>query len=246
MLKRLVLGTIAVVAGACNSPPTPPATPTLVSITGHGTPFIGNPVGRFQFANATYNANAGQVVSPSGSTVVFTAPYPTEIEAFIDGKPLTKVDPPNSNRYEYSAVIENPGETPARWSMGVRTPYDVPFFKYQQQTSYTLTIYDVSGSQRSAPLTIRYFNPAPIPLPSIITAVSYSSDSPKQSGSSSGSTTGNCPGGGHDQNYNFCFVNNQDHSRETVGTVACSSSEALKLLVNQHPPSQFGSSSGSC
>jgi hypothetical protein len=202
-------------------------------------------VGKFQFTHALTNPT-GQVVVPSGTTVVITAPYPTALELFIDGKPLTKSDPPNSNRYEYSAVIENPGENPARWSLGIRTPYDVPFFKYQQQTSYVLTIVDVSGSERSAPLTINYFNPVPWPGPFVITGMTYSSDSPKQSGSASNSPTGNCPGGGQDQSYSFCFTNRQDHSRNTVGTTACTSSQALNLLLNQYPTSQFSSSSGSC
>ena len=76
-----------------------------------------------------------------------------------------------------SRILRDPGEM----EHGRSDPYDVPFFKYQQQTSYTLTIYDVSGSQRSAPLTIRYFNPRRF-RPSIITAVSYSSDSPSSQG----------------------------------------------------------------
>src|SRR6266699_1426601 len=100
MLQRLALGIIAVAATGCTKGVTP-ETPTLVSIAGHGNATVVNAhEGRFQFADAIYNASSRTFFSPAGSIVVLTVPYPTSIEAFIDGKPLTKVDPPSSKNYQ--------------------------------------------------------------------------------------------------------------------------------------------------
>jgi hypothetical protein len=244
MIKRLAVAIIAVAAMACGGTPGPaPATPTLVSVSGTGHGVIHGDSATFVFSPATTDATTGVTTIPSGSTVVFTVPYPTSIEAFIDGKPLTKVDPPNSNRYEYSAIITNPGSNPARWSMGVRSPYDVPFFKYGTRTGYVLTIVDVAGSQRSAPATVTYLNPMPFPPPMPITgSTTYRTDSPN---GSANTTAGSCPGGGHEQAYTFCF-RNANHNPYSAGTTACSESQALSLLSGQYPSSQYTSTSGVC
>ncbi len=246
MINRLAMAIIAVAGIACGggtSGPAP-ATPTLVSVLGKGHGVIHGDSATFVFSQPITDTTTGVTVLPSGSTVVFTVPYPTSIEAFIDGKPLTKVDPPNSNRYEYSATITNPGSNPAQWSMGVRSPYDVPYFKYGTRTGYVLTIVDVSGSQRSAPATVTYLNPMPIPIfpPVTGSTATYKSDSPT---GSANTPTGNCPGGGHDAAYTFCF-RNANHNPYQAGTTACSESQALALLEGQYPSSQYTHTSGVC
>lgn len=253
MLKRSAVLIIAVVAAACSTPGPAPETPKLVSIAGHGTPTISNNIGAFQFAKAAFDPTTRVVTFHTGSTVVFTVPYPTSIEAFINGKPLTKVDPPNSDRYEYSGAIVNPGDNPAKWSMGVRTPFDVPFTAPNYQTGYTLTIVDVSGSQRSAPLTIHYYNPAPFVPPFIITGITYTTDSQTGSttfagpGGGTNATTGNCPGGGQEKTYTFCFRTSDSTTKPySAGTKTCTEAQALAMLTNQFPAPQFSATSGAC
>lgn len=242
MLERLALGIIAVTATACTTPAVTPETPTLVSIAGHGNATVVNPhEGRFQFVNSIYNASSHSFVSPVGSTVELTVPWPTSIELFIDGKPLTKVDPPSSRNYQYTGEILNGGNTPAKWHLDLKTPFDVPFYSNGTK-AYTLTVVNVSGSNRSAPLKIDYINP-PIPYTEFIPR-GVSSSSPEMHSGDSPSAGGNCPGGGQEQAYVFCWTKAGDPQKHTAGTTACSAAQAKNLLSNSY--SGYSASSGAC
>jgi hypothetical protein len=234
MLNRIAAGFFAVAASACASAGVTPETPTLVSISGHGTPTILAPnSGVFRFDAVAQSAVTGAWITPSGSTVVFTVPYPTSIEAFIDNKPLTKVQPPKTNRYQYTASISNPGSTPAKWNMDVQTPYDVPLAGSAQQPGYTLTIYDVSGSQRSTPLIIQYVIPLPVLPPPPADPMNMGDEG----------APGVCPNGAQEKEYIFCWKH-PGSSPYSAGTVACSESEAVSRLMNSFPGYSY--TSGAC
>lgn len=227
--RCLVLLTGAVMAVAATSctpdQPVQPATPTLISVEGHGT----YSPGHFRFKAAEFNEASKTVTHYAGSTVKFTVPYPTSIELAIDGKPLTKVDPPPSSNYEYAGTIENPGGNPATWSVGIRTPFDAPYCSTPNQpTSYVLTIVNVSGSTRSQPLTIRYDQPACFdPSTAVWRGTTGKSDTP----SSSGGRPGPCAGGAAEQLFRICFKK-QPHLPNDVSVYACSYGAAVKLYSN--------------
>jgi len=176
MLKRLAMAIMVVMGAACAS--VPPATPTLVSIKGHGVASINatvsrpgapdhNNVGLFQFDQPIFDLSTLTVRYYGGSQVVFTVPFPTTIEVAINGIPLTKVSPPPSpsDDYQYSGDITTVSNV-ATWTLGIRTPKGIPFnSSAASPNSYILTIVNVGASQRSQPLTIYYRNPLPPPPP---------------------------------------------------------------------------------
>lgn len=260
MLNRLALAILVVVGAACAS--VPPATPTLVSISGHGVPTIQNNIGVFQFDPPAGNAATNTLTYYGGSTVVIRAPFPTSLELAINGKPLTKVSMPVRNDYQYSGdIIDATASNPATWSLGIRTPRDVPLNgSAADPNTYTLTIVDVGNSQRSAPLVIFYRNPLPPyvdPIPPAsecyrdIRACSTSTGPTYAQGGTTNSTdnppggtsTGHCPNGAQEHHYDFCWKSASTQPY-TAGTSACSESEALTLLLNSYPG--FTHASGAC
>ena len=153
-----------------------PATPTLISIQGHGKEYslanqsrIAGQNDAFYFDAPVVDPATNQLTHYTESRVCISVPYPTSIELAIDGKPLTKVEPSLLSRnYEYAGTIENPGENPAKWSLSIKTPFDVSPNITSPNPRYRLTIVNVSGSKRSQPLTIDYFESQLGPLPGVI------------------------------------------------------------------------------
>lgn len=226
----VLLGTAA--CTTTTTEPVNPATPTLISVTGGGVFHNPSNVNSFTFNPPTYNATSTSAVHYASSVVRFSVPYPTSIELAINGKPLTKQDPPITTNYEYSGAIDNPGGNPATWSVAIKTPFDAPFYrKYPTfDVAYTLTIVNVSGSKRSAPLTINYLQPWFIP-PTVITGstTSHSSDTP----SSTTGRPGPCPGGAAEQPFRICFRNPPQLPND-ITVNACSYAQAIGQLTHAY------------
>jgi hypothetical protein len=219
-----------------------PATPTLVSIQGHGVVSgTNNPaIKQFRFNSPTWNDATKTSAAHIGTTVQFTVPYPTGIELQINGKPLTKAEAPLSRNYEYAGQIDNPGGNPVTWSVDILTPFDIPFSQDRGgQVDYVLRIVDVSGTNRSAPLEIYYRQPQAY-VPQIITGTTSMSTSTPPGASRA---TGPCAGGAQQQSFLICW-RKSGSSPYTAGTSACSYSEAVRLLSNSFP--DFSSSQGAC
>lgn len=230
----LVFGIFLVVAfTSCNTepvtPPVEPATPTLISVQGHGTFSSQNNV--FEFANPVPDPVLPNTrTHHTQATVKISVPYPTSIELAIDGKPLTKVERQLSGNYEYSASIDNPGGNPANWTIGIKTPFDVPLFRMQStDVGYTLTIVNVSGSKRSAPLTIYFRQPLFYIPPPITGTTTHKTDTPN----TAPGTTGHCPGGASEQPIRICFRNPPQLPNDITIT-ACSYADAVKLVGNAY------------
>ncbi len=226
---------LSLVTSACTTTTVPvvePATPTLISVVGNGAFSIANNANTFTFNPPTYNATSVHAVHHASSVVRFSVPYPTSIEIAINGKPLTKLDPPITTNYEYSGAIDNPGNNPATWSVAIKTPFDAPLYrKYPTfEVAYVLTIVDVSGSKRSAPLTINYLQPWFIP-PTVITGstTTHSSDTP----SSTTGRPGPCPGGAAEQAFRICFRNPPQLPND-ITINACSYAQAVGQLTHAY------------
>jgi hypothetical protein len=243
MRETILCAIMALSVVACGTTPTvAPATPKFVSIQGHGVSSATNKpeVVQFRFESPGWNATTEKTVWHIGTTVRFTVPYPTSLELQINGKPLTKAEPPLSTNYEYAGRIENPGANPATWSVDILTPFDVTYTAAQSgQVGYVLSIVDVAGSSRSQPLEIHYFLPV-MYIPQVITGTtSTTSTNPP----STSRPTGPCPGGAQEQSFLICW-RKSGTSPYTAGTTACSYSEAVRLLTNSFPG--FSSSPGAC
>jgi hypothetical protein len=245
-MRRTILSAVmACSVAACTTTTTTtvaPEKPKLVSIQGHGVSAGTNQpdITQFTFDSPTWNAAAQAYASHIGTTVRFTVPYPTSLELQINGKPLTKAEPPLSRNYEYAGRIDNPGANPATWSVDILTPFDIPYAEDQGgQVAYVLRIVDVAGSNRSQPLEIYYRQPRAY-IPMIITGTT-STTSTNPPGASR--PTGPCPGGAQEQSFLICW-RKSGSSPYTAGTTACSYSEAVRLLSNSFPG--FSSSSGAC
>ena len=159
MRETILCAVMALSVAACTTTTVAPETPKFVSIQGHGTSSATNKpdVVQFRFDLPGWNATTEKTVWHIGTTVRFTVPYPTSLELQINGKPLTKAEPPLSTNYEYAGRIENPGANPATWSVDILTPFDVAYTAGQSgQVGYVLSIVDVAGSNRSQPLEIHY------------------------------------------------------------------------------------------
>jgi hypothetical protein len=225
---------LLVVLSGCTSVATvQPATPTLLGITGNGSFNTQNNQNSFIFNTPTYAPGSVHATHYVTSVVRFTVPYPTSIELSIKGKPLTKQDPPLTTNYEYSGAIENPGQNPATWRVEIKTPFDVPYFRTYPTTNiaYVLTIVDVSGSQRSAPLTINYLQPWFIPPSPIVGTSSQSRDTP----SITAGRPGPCAGGAAEQSFRICFRNPPQLPHD-ITVQACSYAQAVNSLTNAYGP----------
>jgi hypothetical protein len=227
-----------------------PVTPELISVQGHGTfhaTFYGeNNV--FKFAAPVEDTASQTVIHYTQSTVRFKVPYPTSIELAINGKPLTKVDPPQSNNYEYSGIIDNPGANPATWSVGIKTPFDVPLFgTTSYPTYYKLTIVNVSGSKRSQPLTITYRQPdLYIPSPPMTMTggtTTHRTDTP----STPPGHPGPCAGGANEQTFPICAAHPATAQKRSLGIPGCTYADALKSIQSGLSPADGWSfTSGTC
>ena len=200
-------------------------TPKLISVQGNGNLSIQGNGASFVFHSPELNEATQTFIHHLGSTVRFSVPYPTSIELAINGKPLKKVDRPLlTNNYEYAGTIENPGEKTAIWKVDIQTPFDVPY-----STIYTLTIVDVSGSDRSQPLSIYYSNPVVYP-PTPMTMITVKHDAPPTTTGG----TGPCAGGALEQSIHLC-LKNPPHDPKNITTTACSYAAAVNLFQPSFP-----------
>ncbi len=233
-LVVLAVGATVVAVSSCT--PAAPATPTLISVQGHGTFSMQNNIGNFRFSPSDYNETTHTLVRYITSTVRFSVPYPTAIELAIGNKPLTKVDRPITTNYEYSGEIENPGANPATWKVAIRTPFDVPY-----DAAYTLTVIDVSRSNRSQPLTVHYTQPLPF-QPTVMTA-SSTVGSDDTTPPAATSVTGPCAGGSAEHTVWLC-LRKPPFDPKSLGVSACSYDAARRLVQSGYADWQI--SSGPC
>ena len=227
---------LVLVVAACTTTTTPavdPATPTLISVVGNGSFNPANGANRFTFNQPTYNTTSVHANFHVSSTVRFSVPYPTSIELAINGKPLTKQDQPITTNYEYSGTIDNPGNNPATWTVAIKTPLDVPYFSKYGTTdvAYALTIVNVSGSKRSAPLTINYLQPWFVP-PTPVAIGGTTTHTPDTSSSTTG-RPGPCPGGAAERSFRICFRNPPQLPHD-ITIDACSYAQAVARLTNAY------------
>ncbi len=250
-LVILVCALMALGANCPNYPQVQPATPTLISITGHGTFDPGNPPIKdpsFKFDHPV--RNGGTITHFTEATVTFSVPYPTSLELAIVptedqsiSKPLTKVDPALlSDRYTYTGSITNPGNNPATWTIVVRKPFDTPLYTINTDpavhtATYILRITDVSGSTSASVLSIRFRQEEVSGLQNIIPPIwTAPTDAPIVHKTSD---PGHCGVNQTDyaQTFDMCFKA-PGSTTERISASACSYDEALGLFSNGFPTSE--------
>ena len=237
----------ALAVSACTTiPPVAPATPTLISIQGPGTFYPNTNPATFIFNVAQVNAATQTYAHYTATKITFSVPYPTSIELAINGKPLTKVTRPLSTNYEYQGSISNPGNNPATWIVDIRTPFD--FYQYcnppgQPRAAYVLTIVNVSGSNRSQPLSIPIQEPLCYYPPVIVGGGSNNTTHTSDPPSTPTGSPGPCAGGAQEQQVSMCFIQ-PPYQSQGVTVEACSYADALSLFKDQY--AGWGNRPGLC
>jgi hypothetical protein len=240
----VVVGSLALLGG-CQPPE--PATPALITISGHGTFYEAQPSFTFAFPDRTGDT----ITHHTGATIRISVPYPSSLGLTIlrgtSSTPLTKVDGPMlSDRYTYTASIDNPGGNPATWTISIRQPFDVPFYRSSSGAGiFYLDITDSNpGFTTPAPLRIQFLSPD-VGDPLNIWPHIYSLTSQDSTGATLTPwdapvihTTEplRCPPGNTEQTFNVCFKFEHPAGSWTewhrLSVNACSSDEAASRFSN--------------
>jgi len=213
------------------------ATPKISSIEGNGiSSATDNPdILQFRFDPPAWNASAQAYTSSIGTTIRFIVPYPASIELEINGKRLTRAEPPLSRNYQYTSSIENAGADPVMWNVEILTPFDVPYAEARGgQAAYVLRIVNVAGPNRSDPLEIQYRQPRTYILQGLPGASSPPAI-PKLSAT--------CLDSVQDRAFQDCWMKSGE-SPYGAAQSTCGYSQSVRLLSNFFPG--FRSEPGPC